>query len=88
MKRETFGKTELTEAAALRKKHLAEMLGWMALKVERVQYHKSVVRFKLTGIPMFKRIQELFGCKEGPINAPRSVNAKRRKGQSYRFGGS
>lgn len=86
LKRETFGRLAKTEAAAKRKIPLAESHGWDELKVEKVDY-AGTIRYKVTGIPFDRINQEMGGTKAGPVNAPRAVSSKRRKGQAYRHGG-
>lgn len=86
-KRETFGHLEKTRGRASRKRGIAEAQGWNDLKVEEVKFPGGVVRFKLTGVPVFRRLYEMGGYKPGPVNQPRVVNPKRRKGQDYRYGG-
>lgn len=86
-KKVAFGKAEKTEGLARRKWGLAESQGWLELEVVPIEYGGSTTRYKLVGIPVLRRLEELGGVKSGQVNQPRAVGSNRRKGQSYRHGG-
>lgn len=88
IKRETFGQLKKTRKAAEALKGLAASQGWDEFKVEEVVLHPTCIRYKLTGIPdTWRLLEEMSGTHGSRTNAPRVVNSKRRKGQSYRHGG-
>jgi hypothetical protein len=86
--RSTFGGLKKSESACRRLMGLAESQGWLDLEVEEVQIGENVVRWKLTGVNFFARLDAQFGHHGSNTNEPRVSSSKRRKGQGYRHGGS